>query len=365
MAITRRFQTGLEVNDLLSEFIRHVGDVTTWVRVSSTQKYTGNYSLAISGPNDVAWGRTDSVQVDLTGTYQLRMGFYIRPGPLHAPAAGHSGIIFTLLGSSDQELAHMRTDENVGYYQVYQGGTPGTYIGQFPVALNEWFHFGIDVKFDGSSGWISVYKDGVQVVSKTGNTGTTQCAKVNFGDEPWHVDEHGAKLSYSNPTYLDDIYIDDTTGETQAAVVPDRQFALLLPNGTGNYSQWTGSDGDQVNNYQLVDEIPPDDDTTYVKGNSLGIKDSYTMQDYSLPDNKEIKAVIPIALARKESTADNKIKIGARLVETDVLGSSINVPISYEIFDFDYQETKPGGGSWTENDVNDAELVIETEGDFS
>lgn len=51
------------------------------------------------------------------------------------------------------------------------------------------------------------------------------------------------------------------------------------PNGNGDNSQWTGSDGNSTDNYLLLDETPPNDATDYVESNTSGQIDDYTVDN--------------------------------------------------------------------------------------
>src|SRR5437764_673985 len=56
--------------------------------------------------------------------------------------------------------------------------------------------------------------------------------------------------------YLDDLYVCDATGTTNNTFLGDVRVHTLVPSGNGTDSGLTGSDGNQVNNYQLVNTVP-------------------------------------------------------------------------------------------------------------
>jgi hypothetical protein len=364
MTITRIFQTGLELGGTgLQEFDRKVGSATEYVNISSTQKKTGTYSIALTGTGVPPSDKQASYQVDIPATYQLRVGFYIRPGAMTSSERHES--VFTVASSTDTNLVHLKTDANFNSLQLFYNGNPGTQIGgNIGFARYSWAHVGLDIKFAASGGWIYWYKDGNLVASRSGSTGTTQAAKVNFGSHP----QTGSLYNFhsSDATYFDDIFIDDTTGETSAGIVPGRQFELIKPNGNGYWSGWEGSDGNHTDNYLLVDDTPHDSDSTYVVASSAGDKDSHHLQDFSLPAEMEVKAVIPFTTARKIGTADSKIQVGTRLSGAgESLGSEESLTTSYGILIFDHQATKPGGENWSESDVDNVQVLIASAGDFS
>lgn len=76
---------------------------------------------------------------------------------------------------------------------------------------------------------------------------------------------------------VDDCAINDSTGSFQNSWPGEGEVIVLMPDNNGDNSQWTGSDGNSTNNYQLVDEVPPSS-TDYVESNTSGQIDDYNLQ---------------------------------------------------------------------------------------
>jgi hypothetical protein len=142
------------------------------------------------------------------------------------------------------------------------------------------------------------------------------------------------------------------------------RFYPSLPNGDGNYSQFDGSDGNQVNNYQLVDEVPANV-TDYVETVTVDQFDSYDLADIALSVGATILAVIPTVYSVRDGDAE-EIALGTRLGGADLVGSDQVPPSGYsdKAFLNERQTTKPGGGAWAEADVNNAEIVIKSRGSY-
>jgi len=356
MTITRRWQSGLELNSLLSEFTRGIGDTPGNNSILATPK-TGTYAFAAKG---MSYQGEYSHEVDIPLTYQLRVGGHIR-----TPDTYHNIMIVNILTIrvGDSILCGLRSNSDGTSWVFYRNGNLGTTIGSHPIAKNTYYHVGIDAKFAASGGWLSLYIDGDLVLNFSGDTTATQVAKVTFGTYPRPAG-YSALWETLQYAYYDDLFIDDTTGEGAAAVVPDRRFSLISPDGDGNYSQMMGSDGDQINNSLLVDEIPPSG-VDYVKAASTDLFDSYVMADYTKPGSASIIAVIPIVRAKKESVADIQLALGTRLSSTDLIGSDQALGTSYARAIFERQTTKPGGGAWAEADVDGAEVIIKSRGTYA
>lgn len=147
--------------------------------------------------------------------------------------------------------------------------------------------------------------------------------------------------------------------------MPDQRFLRLSANGNGVSSQWDGSDADSTDNYLLVDEVLPDDDTTYVESvDSLDL-DSYTMENITLETGWEIAAVIPWAVAKKLS-AGSPLDL-KHYIRTTISGTPYSATSAAQVLGTSYalywerRTTDPDSGAWSETDVNNTEIGIEVD----
>jgi len=327
MAITRIWQCGLETGNL-NEFTQ-VFDCTA----TTAEKKTGSYALGDGNAGDY-------VVKTVPATRQIRTGFYFY-GNQSANCKR-----FRINSTALIEL-ESRSDGSLWLYVngVNQDTSPNS-------NMVSWQHIGVDVKIDASSGWVSVYRDGVEIMSFTGNTGNEDITSVYWGH-----------LTTSNYywCYYDDLYIDDTTGETSPDVVPIKRFYPVFANGNGNYADWDGSDGNKVDNYALINEVPASD-SNYVQVISTDQFDSYAMSTFTLAGNQHIIAIIPTSRVKRTGTTE-EVAIGTRLSSTDVIGSN-QIPNTSYSYLFDRQEEKPGGGSWSQSDLDSFETVIKSRGTY-
>ena len=342
MTITRQWQTGFEHNDS-SEYISLNGSPV----ISSTKAKTGTYSLRTAqGSVYYAHGST---------TAQAQASMFINHAGLDGGAAY---AIIAAFYSSTTAAVQVRW---------YADGTLRAYCGSTEVesssvvellSQNTWIHIGVDVKLDGAAGWVYVYVDGTEEIGFDGDTNDGAATLNRFvignasgdGTEKW-----------GDYLYIDDVYWNDTASEGAAALPTGYRYYLNTPNADGNYSQFTGSDADQVNNYQMVDEIPPDDDTTYVSDDTDGNRDSYNMTTYTIPVGSSIASYIPVAKARKESVSSTYgMSLFSRLSSTDQDGSKQSLGTGWGWI-FERQTTDPGAGAWSQSDIDDAEIGIKVD----
>jgi hypothetical protein len=344
MTIERIWQSGFEsgsINELPA-----VNGSGMSIQVAATD-LTGSYCLRHYPDNPTR------LEIDFTATNQARVGFRYRTD------SGYSTTEIvrfqTSAGAADVfEIRHATAGGILTLYinDVLQDTSYGNIL-----LLGQTRHISMDCKVDAASGWCKVYLDGEEIMSYSGNTGSTQIERLCIGNNT----DVGSGQRY---TYFDDIYVDDTTGEGSTTVPPLLKFFWVAPDGNGNYSQWDGSDGNSVDNYQLVDEIPPST-ADYVETSTTAEFDSYTMGSRTLETNETINAVIPIAYVRREESTE-EIALGTRLSSTDVVSSGL-IPsntYTYGSFYWDRQTTKPGGGSWGQADINAFEAILKSEGSY-
>ena len=339
MAINRLWQAGAELNNTI-EFDSIVGSFAA----SATQKKTGSYSFA--AVDDNRYGIKS-----IPATRQIRMGFFLYGGSNNPPSLQP---ILKFRTSGGTVLAQFETI-NPGLGGAYVIDIAGVDKDTEPgMNLATWQHIGIDLKIDSSAGWMKLYVDGVEKLSFTGNTGNADILDFAVGN--------GAASGSGVIFYFDDLYVDDTTGEGAAAAPPILRFYYTTPNADGNYSQWDGSDGNQVNNYLLVDEIPPNSDTDYVETNVVDEFDSYNMTTITLEAGQQVEAVIPIVFMKRAGSTE-EIALGTRLSGTDAVGSDQAPGTSYDTL-WERQTTKPGGGAWGQSDINSFEALVKSRGSY-
>ena len=104
-----------------------------------------------------------------------------------------------------------------------------------------------------------------------------------------------------------DVYFDDIAVVTRN----DPQFpgcgstVFMTPNGDGDAHAWldTAGSAGTANNYQLVDEIPPNNATDFVNSGTLNAEDSYAFSDSGLQTYDTVNAVA-VSARYNNNTAD-------------------------------------------------------------
>ncbi len=354
MAISRLKQAGAELQSALAEL-----DEPGSAAISNTKARSGSYSFQQSVVNPGRFGFSLP-----SGVSQFRASFHLNH---NGPRSTTDNADLVSWFSDATLVGRLRYNGTNGLLELLVGSSVVASISAAEAGINTvdvWYHIGVDVKLHGTGGWVYVYRDGNLILSFDGDTlGTTGATTVNrvlFG-------AHGVGYQgWEDYVYFDDLYVDSTEGETGPGVVPDRRFVLLTPDGNGSYSQFTGSDGDQVDNYLLVDDAPHDEDTTYVKATASGLIDTYAMTTFTIPQGWQVAALIPVAVARKMAAEDDTqvrlaVKSGGSLVQS----APKNLGTSYEIAVWHRQESDPATGlPWSQSGIDNVEVGVVSEGTF-
>lgn len=342
MAITRLWESGWELADYTLEISSTNGTVPA---LSTTEVRTGTYSLRLTDDGNSYF--VINLPAAIT---QCRSSFHFQ----------HSDIVN---GTNDPRIFTLRNNTTICLslswngtsFIAYVGGTAVSTVVHAPFAASDtWFNISVDVKVANAAGWIRVYVDGVQVIDFSGDTdnGATTFNNVAFGQADGDAWLNGSVV------YFDDMYIDDTTGEATPSQAPDSRFELITPNGNGNYSQWDGSDGNAVDNYLLIDEFPPDNDTTYIQTDTVNEINTTLMTTFTIPAGWSVAAVIPLAIAKKDDAGGTlDLQLVTRLSSTDQVSGDKTLGTDYAILR-DRQTSKPGGGAWTQSDINSVEVGV-------
>lgn len=262
------------------------------------------------------------------------------------PSVALDGYIFMWLDSTTLQL-ELRKNTSGILYVTRNGTTLAT--GTTPLTAGVYAYIEWKVTIANAGGTVEVKLNGNTEISFTGDTQNTANATANTFK----------LMDNSAAVYIDDLYICDGTGSAPTNdFLGDCRVEALFPNGNGNTSNGTGSDGNSVDNYLLVDENGPgpNSDTDYVEWASVGDKDTYTFTNLT-PTLGSVFGVQMLPFARKTDAGFRKVVSVARLSGTETDSSDKSLSTSYSYYP-DIRETKPGGGSWSITDVNNAEFGL-------
>lgn len=272
------------------------------------------------------------------------VGFGFQPG-----GSGSCSIMAFLSGGTVQD--DIFWNHGPGNLTIRRGGSTVVATGTKVLNAATWYYIEWRIVFHDTTGIAQVYVDSVLDINASGLD--TNNAGGNTADR-LRVDGGGVAAA----DHVDDLYLCDATGSAPYnTFLGDCRVEAIYPNGNGNSSQLDGSDGNQVDNYLLVDETNSDDDTTYVESSDVGDKDTYAYGNVT-PASGTVHAVQILPWARKTDAGARSIVSVARHSGTEEDSAAITLPSSYTYVTQDIRTTKPGGGSWSISDVNNAEFGV-------
>lgn len=351
MAIKRIYETGFEWGNLYIELPYGISDsqFSRTILLNSTITKTGNYSLRL-GPDSsmyVPFGYS---------TQQIRTGFHFYH-PMAIIAGRTVSIIrFVLANDNVASLEFSYPD----ILTIKAGNTVLASTSSFEFAdTSQWSHVGVELKLHNTNGWFRVFINGVLVINYLGKTDhvTNAVGAIRLGNQgvPW-------TNTSIDTVYIDDFYVDDTTGETSPSiVVPDHRFRLMLVRGNGYSSEWVGNDGDSIDNYLNINETPSDQDLSYLIALADDLIDSFKTSSFTIPDGFEITGIIPQFVIRSDNAvATTGVEIGVRYDDTNYLSSVKPVKSRYLVAR-EHFPLRPDDEKWTQEDLDNLEIVIRSE----
>jgi hypothetical protein len=216
------------------------------------------------------------------------------------------------------------------------------------LALNTWYYIEMQAKLHDTTGTVTVKVNGITVLTGTG------LDTKNAGTKTVFDTVHFENQAGSTVIDIDDIYIESAAGDP---FLGDIIIETLYPNGNGNANAWSGSDGDSVNNYLLVDEVPPNT-TDYVFSSTSGQQDMYTMQDMVHSTGTVVGVCHTAYATRTDAVTPRQIKLVNRRT-TDSKSPAIDLTTAYLGYAYAYALDPETSAAWTITNVNALQSGVE------
>jgi len=293
-----------------------------------TQSNTGNETL------DISYGAAFTTA---TVAVALNFGVTVSGGsPTDRP-------LFQLRGGNADAITVLY-NYSTGNIEIRRGGVAGTSLQTISTTITNgtWYHWEFKVVISTTVGTLDLYKDGVSIHTSTGqNTGSISIDQCRF-NAPGGTNRRSVDI--------DDIVL------TDGDLFGNSRIHTLSPSSDTaekDFSRSTGAD-----NFALVDEKPPTDDTDYVFGSTSGDYDLYGMGN--LP-------VVPANLyAVQVSLVTRKVEAGGRSIRTKLKsgastydGTYASLNLTYTIHSTLYRLNPNGNVTWTNAAVNAASAGME------
>lgn len=214
---------------------------------------------------------------------------------------------------------------------------------------NVWYYIEFKHIIDNVAGTLEVRVNGAVWVTFAGNTQQTANPTAN--------QIQLGPCNGAGTRHYDDLYIlDGVGGAPNNNYWGDTQIQALVPNGAGNYTELATLVG-AASHWEACDEVPPDEDTSYVADNVVDRRDTFAFADLT-PTNANINGIQVLIRARETTAGGVAIARLYRRAAVDYQGGDIPVNTSYNYWIREIMEQDPGAGpgAWTVANVNAAEF---------
>lgn len=361
--MARLYTTGFELGTYAYDYNVLLSSLMT-ASVVSTEKRSGTYSLKI----DLNQNSTGYIafQNALTAgdTFFWRLAF------MYKDVSSLPSTLVPLLELRDgnQPINTVVFNPATLKIDILQGGTAhsaglrvdGTTVfsSNSMAAMTEgnWYVLQGKCFLHASTGNIVLKINGSTVASYTGNTTSAGTAidSVQFGSRGL-----GSTTGIGFDIYLDDIAINDDSGSYENSYPSLGGVYLLKPTGTGSQSDWTRSAGTE--NYQAVDELPPNT-TDYVYASTSGDQDLYTLSDLPV-EVTTVTLVQPLAIVALASSGSSSV--GTLIEHSSTITRSgdtaiVNTTPSYvKVAGSVYYRAIGTSDAWTPEQVNALSVGVE------
>lgn len=258
--MARIWSCGFELNSVTAGV--ELSNSPSNTTISSSTVKSGTYALRVNPTASTGQSIYTYKSVDTQGSFFYRFYFRIATAPgatTEVFATRSESALFRVVGF---RLTSSRTLELYNFEDSAQVGSASSAL-----ALNTWYRVELSVNTTTlASTTLDALVDGVSFASGT----------VNLANAQSHIQFGVISTSVTTDLFFDDLAVNDSTGSFQNSWPGEGKIIHLTPNAdyAHGFLKSGGGAGDATN-YQELDEITPDDATTYLKANGS------SMEDYS------------------------------------------------------------------------------------
>lgn len=306
--------------------------------LASSNARTGTYALQINANSEGAY-------VNLgTAKTALYVRFAYRPAAVDAT---YQCPLLTFLNEQQEQMLAVTMQKNSFTLSVIRpddGFASTTLATGSTLLVSNWYVIEVYVSTpDNTTGVVQVKVDGALDIDFEGDT-LGGYAPANFQFVALAKPGGTGPLSLFSPSLyglFDDFVVDDAAWPGRGGI------ELLKPVAAGTTTGLTPSAGD---NYAAVDDVPADDDTTYVESATVDLFDTYALSDCTRAGT--VNAVYWWARAKLDEAGAGNIAPVLRVGGTDYTGTDQGIDTNYA-YKYQVYETNPADSeAWAIADLD-------------
>lgn len=225
----------------------------------------------------------------------------------------------------------------------------GTVLGTGTVTIQpqSWVYLEVKVTFHSTAGSVEVRVNGTTDILAT-NVATQSTAGAYTNRIKW---------CGTDGQYVDDIYVADTEGTINNDFMGDVKVEAVVPNGAGSTTDFTPSTG---SNWENVDDVPPDDDTTYNASATPGDIDTLALGSL-VTTTGTVKGIQVTNRWRKDDAGSRSARRVIRVGTTDYEGDVVTLTDDYVSATDVIEQNPDTSAAWSIADVNALEAGYKVE----
>lgn len=355
--MSRLWHGGAELNSVTDGM--EVDTNSGTVSVSTTQVRSGTYAWRSNPTAGTGFFRKQISGSDQNKAGYLRLYVYI----VSLPAS-----TVQLLRFSSTANAHLASIRLTSSGTLTLNGANNTQIGSASSALSTGQWYMIELKCDSTNatGTVDARLEGSSFASGN-NSSRGSWARILWGPVTPNV---------TCDIYMDDVALNDAAGSAQTSWPGSGKLIALRPNAQGDSNQWlqTAGGAGASTNYQLVDEVTPNNATDYVQSTTLNDTDFYNMGASGIGSGDTVNVVTGHARITND-TADATSAVKVRIEKTGsgtVSEGSAMIPNSTTWMTDGATATflpslilylDPDGGAWTQTTLDSMQAGIKLTAD--
>jgi len=327
------FMDGFDAGDMLLKWSAASSSVIT---SSTTTPYGVGRSMELSSSADIYRALIPSAQVTIGFAYQ--------------PVAATSGIgvSFYADGGTIQHAGIVR-NSTTGVLEARRGTTivaTGTTV----LNAGAWYYVELQATIADSGGIIKVRLNGA-TTNEIDFTGDTKNGGTSSLIDAIRLENR------STNNRVDNLYVLNSTGATNTTFLGAVRVHTLAPNDNGATSQFTGSDGNQTDNYQLVDELPYTA-ADYVTSSVSAQRDTYALTNLPVGYHQILGAQSNI-VGLKSTAGSRALKPAIRSNGAVYYGFSKTLSTDVQTYSDIFESSPVTSSAWTSAEINNLESGME------
>lgn len=301
--MSRIYNIGWETNSLTNGVEANSMTVTNGggASIQTGTVRTGTYALKLNPPTSTG----DNIRVTNSSSHSQFIRVYLNIATY--PTAADNSFVSIRDSTETVTPAFISINTN-GTLELVYGDNAGGFsaVGASSVlSLNTWYM--IELHVDDTAGFASTLVEG-RLNGSVFATRTGQIVVTGNGGIPNGFTHFGDQLIASNTTgvwYLEDIAINDGAGTSQNSYPGAGALTMIRPNAAGDintFATQTGGTAGASNNFTRVNELPPDDATSFNGSSTLNQEDLFKNTDSFV--NPHTISVVQVMARYRNNTAD-------------------------------------------------------------